>query len=266
MCRHDTAWVRCLVDAVERVSGRGRVVEHEGSVGTGPDRRCPLVTGHGPLGQGGQSVAQVVPGEAGGLRGGDDRNVCRLDVRSAGRVGGIGVHRVAVVEAERVSEVAVVDRLAVEQPTEGREFDALGLGGVDADGAFRGAVAGRDERLPRPHRRNDREWFRRRGGCLVCRLGARTGWNRDDGEQPGAHSQDGKSADERGRRPAESRPSDRTAGLDGCLHQTDPMRDAIPGMVSAVEFPPMSTQTMVKVDLIAEASRQHLSSIRKCEK
>ena len=68
-------------------------------------------------------------------------------------VGGVGVHRVAVQEGERVGEVTVEDRLCVEQATQDREWDALRLGRVDADRALRRLVAGGDQRLAGAHRR-----------------------------------------------------------------------------------------------------------------
>ena len=78
-----------------------------------------------PFGQGGQGVAQVVPGEAGGSGDGDDRDVRRLRIGATGRVRGVGVDRVAVVEGKGVGEVAVVDRLAVKDSAEDGELDAL---------------------------------------------------------------------------------------------------------------------------------------------
>ena len=83
-----------------------------------------------------------MPGEAGRLGDGDDRDVRRFRVRPTGRVRGVGVDGVAVVERKGIGEVAVVDRLAVEQPTEDRQLDALGLGRVGADRALGRTMTG----------------------------------------------------------------------------------------------------------------------------
>ena len=66
-----------LVDAVEGLRRRRRVVHDERAVGAAPDRRRPLVSRHGPRGQRREGVAQVVAGEARGAGDGDDGDVRR---------------------------------------------------------------------------------------------------------------------------------------------------------------------------------------------